>query len=274
MNITIVATLLGIVEGLTEFLPISSTGHLIIADRVFRFQELLASADKAEMFEIVIQLGAVLAVGFLYRARLMSTFSTKSGESQGGRLRLNLIIAFLPAAIIGFLTHHWIKTYLFSPLTVGISLVIGGIIIIWIERRTVEEDREITVDTMTTKDSLVVGLAQSLSLIPGTSRAAATIMGGMLRGIKRSAATEFSFLLAFPTMVAASLFELVKYRHLLTKDVIGIVAIGFITSFVVALAIVAWFIRYVQRHPFTGFGVYRIVFGAAVIALALSGFLS
>lgn len=274
MSLTIVATLLGIVEGLTEFLPISSTGHLIVADRVLKFQELLASADKAEMFEIVIQLGAVLAVGFLYRNRLMSTLSAKSGASTGGRLRLNLLLAFLPAAIIGFLTHHWIKEYLFSPMTVGITLLVGGIIIILIEKRTKEEKREITVDTMTPKDALIVGFAQSLSLIPGTSRAAATIMGGMLRGVKRAAATEFSFLLAFPTMVAASVFELVKYRHLLTSDVIGIVAIGFITAFVVALAIVAWFIRYVQRHPFTGFGVYRIIFGALVIALAVSGYLS
>jgi undecaprenyl-diphosphatase len=274
MSLTIVATLLGIVEGLTEFLPISSTGHLIVADRVLKFQELLASADKAEMFEIVIQLGAVLAVGFLYRKRLMSTLSDRTGASTGGHLRLNLLLAFLPAAIIGFLTHHWIKTYLFTPMTVGITLLVGGIIIILIEKRTKEELRETTVDTMTTKDALIVGFAQSLSLIPGTSRAAATIMGGMLRGVKRAAATEFSFLLAFPTMVAASVFELVKYRHLLTSDVIGIVAIGFITAFVVALAIVAWFIRYVQRHPFTGFGVYRIVFGALVIALAVSGYLS
>ena len=274
MSLTIVAILLGIVEGLTEFLPISSTGHLIVADRVLKFQELLASADKAEMFEIVIQLGAVLAVGFLYRKRLMSTLSDRTGASTGGRLRLNLLLAFLPAAIIGFLTHHWIKTYLFTPMTVGITLLVGGIIIILIEKLTKEERRETTVDTMTTKDALIVGFAQSLSLIPGTSRAAATIMGGMLRGVKRSSATEFSFLLAFPTMIAASVFELVKYRHLLTSDVIGIVAIGFITAFVVALAIVAWFIRYVQRHPFTGFGIYRIVFGALVIVLAISGYLS
>lgn len=282
LSTSIVAILLGIVEGLTEFLPVSSTGHLIVADHLLRFQELLASPDKAEVFEIVIQLGAILAIGALFRKRLMAAFSPRplitaflrpSEATEGGRLGVRLLLAFLPAAVLGAATHHFIKTYLFTPTTVGITLVIGGIIIIWIERMTSEEKREITVDTMTAKDALIVGLAQSISLIPGTSRAAATIMGGMLRGIKRSAATEFSFLLAFPTMIAASVFELVKYRHLLTSDVIGIVAIGFITAFVVALAIVAWFIRYVQRHPFTGFGWYRIVFGLLVLVLAYTSYL-
>jgi undecaprenyl-diphosphatase len=266
LSVSIVAIILGIIEGLTEFLPISSTGHLIVADHLLKFQELLASPDKAELFEIVIQLGAILAIGAIFRKRL---FSTIRRTAQGGRLRMNLILAFLPAAIIGFATHHFIKTYLFSPLSVAITLILGGIAIIMIEKRTLEEQRTITVDTMTTKDALIVGLAQSLSLIPGMSRAAATIMGGMLRGIKRASATEFSFLLAFPTMVAASAYELLKYRHLLTKDMMGVLSLGFITAFVVALAIVAWFIRFVQRHSFSGFGVYRIAFGALIIALVL-----
>lgn len=264
LSISVVAIILGIIEGLTEFLPISSTGHLIVADHLLKFQDLLASADKAELFEIVIQLGAILAVGAIFRKRLISTIRS---TAIGARLRVNLLLAFLPAAVIGFATHHFIKEHLFTPTAVAFSLIIGGIAIIVIEKRTTEGNRTIAVDTMTSRDAIVVGFAQALSLIPGTSRAAATIMGGMLRGIKRSDATEFSFLLAFPTMVAASAFELVKYRHLLTSDMLGVLMLGFLTSFIVALAIVAWFIRFVQRHPFTGFGVYRIVFGVVILAL-------
>jgi undecaprenyl-diphosphatase len=188
-------------------------------------------------------------------------------QTKRGQLFINLLVAFLPAAIIGFLTHNFITKYLFGPLTIGITLLVGGIIIIIIEQVTKDENRHITVDTLTWKDALVIGLAQVLSLIPGTSRSAATIMGGMLHGVKRASATEFSFLLAFPTMLAASVYELVKYHKLLTSDMLGMISIGFITSFVVALVVVAWFIRYVQRHPFTGFGVYRILFGALVLAL-------
>lgn len=267
LSISFIAIILGIVEGLTEFLPVSSTGHLIVFDRLLGFQALLQSPDKAEMFEIVIQLGAILAIGVLYRKRLIESLVSKSLETKAGKLRTNLFIAFLPAAIVGALTHKFITTYLFGPLTIAITLIVGGIIIIIIERWTSEEMRTITVDSMTRKDALVVGLAQTLSLIPGTSRAAATIMGAMLRGVKRPAAAEFSFLLAFPVMIAASGYEMMKYRHLLTHDVLGMIMIGFITSFVVALAVVAWFIRYVQRHPFTGFGFYRILFGAIVLAL-------
>jgi undecaprenyl-diphosphatase len=267
LSISFIAIILGIVEGLTEFLPVSSTGHLIVFDRLLGFQSLLQSADKAELFEIVIQLGAILAIGVLYRKRLIESLVSTSLETKPGKLRTNLFIAFLPAAVIGVLTHKFITTYLFGPLTIGITLLVGGIIIIIIERSTREEARTITVDSMTWQDALIVGLAQTLSLIPGTSRAAATIMGAMLRGVKRASATEFSFLLAFPVMIAASAFELMKYRHLLTHDVLGMIMIGFITSFVVALAVVAWFIRYVQRHPFTGFGYYRILFGAIVLAL-------
>ncbi|HET6400867.1 MAG TPA: undecaprenyl-diphosphate phosphatase [Candidatus Kapabacteria bacterium] len=267
LSISLIAIILGVIEGLTEFLPVSSTGHLIVFDRLLGFQSMLQSAGKAELFEIVIQLGAILAIGVLYRKRLVDSLVSKSLETKAGRLRTNLFIAFLPAAIVGLITHHWITTYLFNPLTIGIALVLGGIIIIIIEKSTREDNREIVIDTMTTRDALVIGLAQTLSLIPGTSRAAATIIGGMLRGVKRAAATEFSFLLAFPVMIAASGYELMKYRHLLTHDMIGMIMLGFITSFVVALAVVAWFIRYVQRHPFTGFGFYRIFFGAIVIAL-------
>ncbi len=267
LSISIIATILGVIEGLTEFLPISSTGHLIVFDRILGFQTMLQNPDKAELFEVVIQLGAILAIGALFRKRLMESIFSRSLESNAGRLRTHLLIAFLPAAVLGLLTHKFITTYLFGPLTIGITLVVGGIIIIIIERSTREDKRTITIDSLSWKDSLIIGLAQSLSLIPGTSRAAATIMGAMLRGVKRASATEFSFLLAFPTMIAASGYEMMKYRDLLTRDMLGMIMIGFITSFVVALAVVAWFIRYVQRHPFTGFGIYRIAFGAFVLAL-------
>jgi undecaprenyl-diphosphatase len=274
LSISVIAILLGIVEGLTEFLPVSSTGHLIVFDRLLGFQSMLQNPDKAELFEVVIQLGAILAIGAIYRKKLMASFPPLSLkqfqpflQTKRGQLFINLLVAFLPAAIIGFLTHNFITKYLFGPLTIGITLLVGGIIIIIIEQVTKDENRHITVESMTWKDALVIGLAQVLSLIPGTSRSAATIMGGMLHGVKRASATEFSFLLAFPTMLAASVYELVKYHKLLTSDMLGMISIGFITSFVVALVVVAWFIRYVQRHPFTGFGVYRILFGALVLAL-------
>jgi undecaprenyl-diphosphatase len=266
LTTTLVAIILGIVEGLTEFLPISSTGHLIVADHILKFQDLLASADKAELFEIVIQLGAILAVGALFRKRLLSTISK---SATGAKLRINLLLAFLPAAVIGFATHHFIKEHLFAPVPVAITLIIGGIAIILIEKKTADDKRTMTVDTMTTKDAIVVGLWQSLSLIPGTSRAAATIMGGMLHGIKRASATEFSFLLAFPTMIAASAYELIKYRHLLTTDMLGVLGLGFITAFIVALAVVAWLVRFVQRHSFVSFGIYRILFGALILLLVV-----
>jgi undecaprenyl-diphosphatase len=267
--IQIYAIILGIVEGLTEFLPISSTGHLIVADRALHFQEMLQNADKAELFEIVIQLGAILAIGALYRRELIKAISSiwHPADESGRRMGMNIAIAFLPAAIFGFLFHKVIKNYLFSPLTVGISLIVGGVAIIIIEKMSKEESRTITMDTMRPSDALVIGLAQVLSLVPGTSRAAATIMGGMLRGVKRASATEFSFLLAFPVMIAASGFELMKYRDLLSRDMLGILGLGFVTAFVVALAVVAWLIRFVQRHDFTGFGVYRILFGALVLVM-------
>jgi undecaprenyl-diphosphatase len=274
LSLSIIAILLGIVEGLTEFLPVSSTGHLIVFDRLLGFQALLQNPDKAELFEVVIQLGAILAIGAIYRKKLLASFPPLSPKrfqtfikTSPGQLFINLIVAFLPAAIIGFLTHPFITKYLFGPLTIGITLLVGGIIIIIIEKTTKEEKRTITVETLTWKDALIIGCAQVLSLIPGTSRSAATIMGGMLHGVKRASATEFSFLLAFPTMLAASAYELVKYHKLLTGDMLGIITIGFLTSFVVAFAVVAWFIHYVQRHPFTGFGFYRIFFGALVLAL-------
>lgn len=272
--IWLISIFLGIVEGLTEFIPVSSTGHLIIADHLLGFKELLNNPDKAELFEIVIQLGAILAVGFLYRRDLFSALTARDvNQTQGGKLRSHLLIAFLPVAVVGFLFHKMITTYLFSPLTVSISLIIGGIIIVYIESMISVERQKTEIKTMTMKDALIVGFSQILSLIPGTSRSAATIMGGMAGGMTRPAATEFSFLLSFPVMIAATIYDLYKHRDVLSSDMTQIIAIGFIVSFITALVVVKWLIRYVRSHNFTGFGVYRIAFGGLVLILWLQGWL-
>ncbi len=264
--ISIVALILGIIEGLTEFIPVSSTGHLIVAGALLKFESLVGSPDKAELFYVVIQLGAILAVGWLFRQRLISSLVAKDTHSTPGRLRTHLIVAFLPAAIIGFLFHKQIKMLL-NPLTVAIMLILGGIVIILVEKFTDERKRTTTLDTMTTKDAFIVGCSQVISMIPGTSRSAATIMGGMLGGMTRLAATEFSFLLSFPIMMAASLYEIYHYHQLLTSDMISILAIGFVVAFIVSFFIVGWLVRFVQRHTFLGFGIYRLILGAFILFL-------
>ncbi|MEO6941310.1 MAG: undecaprenyl-diphosphate phosphatase [Candidatus Kapaibacterium sp.] len=272
-SLSIVAFLLGIVEGLTEFIPVSSTGHMIVIGDGLHFNSLIGSADRAELFLVVIQLGAILAVGWYYRQRLQASLFARSLDSKPGKLRTHLAVAFLPAAIFGFLFHKQLKMLL-TPLTVAITLIIGGIVIILVERSGKTAKRTTTVDTMTLKDAIVVGCSQILSLIPGTSRSAATIMGGMLGGMERSAATEFSFLLSFPIMIAASVFELVKYRALLTSDMFSTIAIGFVVAFVTALLVVGWLVRFVQGHSFAGFGYYRIAFGAMILVLYSMNFFS
>src|SRR5438552_5753854 len=194
LPIWLVSIFLGIVEGLTEFIPVSSTGHLIIADHFFGFKEMLKSPDKAELFEIVIQLGAILAVGFLYRRDLFNALKARDiSQTYGGKLRTHLLVAFLPVAIIGFLFHKMITEYLFSPLTVSITLIIGGIIIVYVESIISIHRQKTEINTMTIRDALIVGFSQVLSLIPGVSRSGATIIGGMTGGMTRKAATEFSF---------------------------------------------------------------------------------
>ena len=267
----LVSAILGVVEGLTEFIPVSSTGHLIIADHFLQFKQALGDPDKAELFEVVIQLGAILAIGFLYRAKLWDALNAKNTHSGPGRLRSQLFVAFIPVAIVGFLLHKTITTYLFSPMTVSISLIIGGIIIIYVESFISVHRQKTDLKTMTIRDALVVGLAQLLSLIPGVSRSGATIIGGMANGMTREAATEFSFLLSFPVMIAASVYELFKYRNLLTSDMYSMLGIGFIVSFIVALAVVKWLIGYVRRHNFIGFGIYRIIFGGLILILWVQG---
>ncbi len=255
------ALIMGIVEGLTEFLPVSSTGHLIIAGQAIDF-----TGDAANAFEIVIQLGAILGVAWDYRQRLARVVRGWRQPLEQ-RFVLNLFIAFLPAAILGLLFHHQIKTYLFSSFTVAIALIAGGIAILIIERLPLS-NRVSEVDSMQPLDALKVGIAQTFSLIPGVSRAGATIMGGLLTGLNRTAATEFSFFLAMPVMVAATGYEVYKDSAALLAGDLRVLAVGFITSFFTALIVVKVFLRYVSRHDFSVFAWYRIIFGALVLYLA------
>jgi undecaprenyl-diphosphatase len=265
----IVVAVLGIVEGLTEFIPVSSTGHLIVADALLNFKNMIGE-DKAALFEIVIQLGAILAIGLIYREKLIGATTrslTKDGPDR--RLLIGLILGFIPIAVAGLVFGKKIKHFLFSPLTVAVALIVGGIVILVIERLPLRA-RSRGTEQITFGQALAVGLTQMLALIPGTSRSAATIMGGLCAGMDRPTATEFSFLLSFPVMLAASGYDLFKSRHLLDGSMVMTLVVGFVVSFLVAAAVVKWLIRYVQRHKFTPFAVYRIVFGGALLALVLT----
>ncbi len=253
------ALVLGIVEGLTEFLPISSTGHLIIAGDLLGF-----NGDVANTFEIFIQLGAILGVMWHYRARLTTTLY-RPNEVRNRRLIVNLAIAFIPAALAGLLFHHAIKTYLFNPVTVAAALIVGGVLILIIERLPLRVDTT-DMDRMDWHHALKVGMAQTLALFPGVSRAGATIMGGLLFGLSRKAATEFSFFLAMPTMLAATAYDLLKNLKVLSANDVPVFAVGFVVSFIVALAVVRFMLKYVERHDFTPFAIYRIVLGVIVLA--------
>ena len=257
------AVVLGIVEGLTEFLPVSSTGHLIIVSDLLGVND-----EKGKIFDIVIQLGAILAVCWEYRARFARAFSGIGSDPLQQRFALNLAVAFTPAAALGFLFASKIKQYLFNPIAVAAALVVGAIAIVAIERWYGRRGtpRVTSVDEMTWKDALKVGFAQCLSLVPGTSRSGATIMGGMVVGLSRQAATEFSFFLAVPIMFAATGYQVVKYRELFTASDVGPFAVGFVVSFVAALVAVRALIRYVATHDFRAFAWYRIALGAAVLA--------
>lgn len=251
----------GAVEGLTEFLPVSSTGHLIIVGDAMGF-----TGEKASTFEIFIQLGAILAVVWFYRARIGHVVSGIARRSEQ-RFVLNLLIAFLPAAVIGLLTHKYIKAYLFNPLTVAGALIVGGILMLIIERWHEHRGARVhTIEQMDSVDAFKVGIAQTFALFPGISRAGATIMGGLLTGLNRTTATEFSFFLAIPTMFAATLFDLWKSRAALTSDDVPIFTIGFVVSFIVALIVVKAFLVYVGRHRFRPFAWYRIGFGLLTLA--------
>jgi undecaprenyl-diphosphatase len=257
------ALILGVVEGLTEFLPVSSTGHLILVSDFLGLND-----EKGKVFDIVIQLGAILAVCWEFRVRIGRAFAGLGSDPVQQRFALNLFVAFLPAAIVGLAFQNQIKKYLFNPTSVAAALIVGALVIFAVERwyKRRGPARVGSVYDMTWKDALVVGIAQCFSLIPGTSRSGATIMGGMLFGLSRAVATEFSFFLAIPIMFAATGYQLFKYRAMLTADDLTIIAIGFVTSFVFALIAVKALIRYVMRHDFQAFAWYRIVLGIAVLA--------
>ncbi len=258
------AMILGIVEGLTEFLPISSTGHLIVAGDLVGF-----TGERAKTFEIFIQLGSIIGVVWFYRAKVWALASGIHRPAQA-RFVLNLFIAFLPVAVLGLLLHKQIKTHLFSPLTVAGALIAGGLAILvierWYRRHHTRPAPEGGLMAISRGDALKVGIAQCLSLFPGISRAGATIMGGLLAGLDRRTATEFSFFLAIPTMFAATLYELVKNLHRLDAADALVFATGFATAFLTALLVVKTFLVYVSRHTFVPFAWYRIGFGLAVLA--------
>lgn len=258
------AFLLGIVEGLTEFLPVSSTGHLILVGDLLDFND-----DKAKVFTVAIQLGAILAVCWEYRVRLADVIRNL-GTSQANRFVFNLFIAFLPAAILGLLFIKTIKYYLFHPLPVAAALITGGILILWAERRVHHVEVEI-VDDMSWKHALKVGCAQCLALIPGTSRSGATIIGGLLFGLSRKAAAEFSFFLAIPVMFAATFYDVYRHQEFLHIDDLGMFAIGSVAAFISALIAIRGLIRYVSHNDFTLFAWYRIGFGLIVLFTAYSG---
>ncbi|MDR3393246.1 MAG: undecaprenyl-diphosphate phosphatase [Sulfuriferula sp.] len=266
MVLALKALILGLVEGLTEFLPISSTGHLILAGDLLNFND-----ERGKAFEIIIQAGAILAVCWEYRAKLM-TVTRGLGQADANRFVLNLFVAFLPAAVLGLLFAHKIKEYLFQPVPVALAFIIGGLLILWAEKRQ-HVIRVESVDAMTWQDALKVGLAQTLALIPGTSRSGATIIGGLLFGMSRRTATEFSFFLAIPTLLAATFYEAYKHRDILLRSEgdLMLFVIGFVVSFVSAMFAIRALLRFISNHDFTVFAWYRIVFGVLVLVTAYSG---
>ena len=251
--------IMGAVEGITEFLPVSSTGHLIITGDLIHF-----TGEMADTFEIVIQLGAILAVCWLYRDKLLNVTRTLGSERRSQAFVINLFIAFLPAAIVGLALHKKITELLFNPITVAMALIVGGIAMLIIERIHMVPDVH-DVDNMDWRHALKVGLAQTLALFPGVSRSGATIMGGLVFGLSRQTATEFSFFLAIPVMFAATLYELVKHLDQFHAADVKVFAVGFVMSFLSALVAVKAFIRFISNHDFRGFAWYRIVFGVIVL---------
>jgi undecaprenyl-diphosphatase len=263
------AIIMGLVEGFTEFLPISSTGHLILAGSLLDF-----TTEKAKVFDIAIQAGAILAVMWEYRTRIVAVLGGLTSDARQQKFVVNLIVAFLPAASLGFLFNKAIKEHLFSPYPVALAFIVGALVILWAERRhkVVPGSHRIeTVDDMTVVDALKVGCAQAFALIPGTSRSGATIIGGMLFGLSRKAATEFSFFLAIPTLLAATFYSVVKARHELSAADLPLFGIGGLAAFASAFLCVRWLLRYISSHDFTAFAWYRIVFGIVVLVTAHFG---
>lgn len=261
------AFILGLVEGLTEFLPVSSTGHLIVVGDLIGFH------NDGRVFEIAIQLGAILAVVFEYRQRFTSVLTGLTHDRKAQNFVLNLFVAFLPAALIGLLFISKIKEYLFNPITVATMLVLGGLVILYAERRE-HQVRIHDVDDISWKDALKVGCAQVISMIPGTSRSGSTIIGGLFFGFDRKVAAEFSFFLAVPTMVAATFYDIFKHRDLLSTDDLPMFAVGFVVAFLSALVAVRTFVRFVSNHSYEIFAWYRIAFGGVILATWYFGWVS
>ena len=271
MDITLLikAAVMGVVEGLTEFLPISSTGHLILAGALLGFDD-----DKAKVFDIAIQTGAILAVILVYWQKIRDTVVALPTQKQAQQFALNVLIAFVPAVLLGLLFGKAIKAHLFTPVVVASTFIIGGFIILWAEKRQANAataPRIQDVDDMNWKDALKVGLVQCLAMVPGTSRSGATIIGGMLLGLSRKAATDFSFYLAIPTLIGAGAYSLYKESGLLSMADLPMFGVGLLFSFISAWLCVRWLLRFISTHNFNGFAWYRIVFGIVVLATAWSG---
>jgi len=271
------AAVMGIVEGLTEFLPISSTGHLILAGALLGFDD-----DKAKVFDIAIQTGAIFAVVLVFWDKIRSTVMALPSQRMARRFAINVLIAFLPAVVLGLLFGKAIKAHLFIPTVVASTFIIGGLVILWVERwgRVPLHDghpddhvRIVNVESMSPLDALKVGLVQCLAMVPGTSRSGATIIGGMMLGLSRKAATEFSFYLAIPTLIGAGVYSLYKERALLSVSDIPMFAVGLVFSFISAWLCVRWLLRYISTHNFVPFAWYRIGFGAVVLITSYQGWI-
>ena len=260
------AAIMGVVEGLTEFLPISSTGHLILAGALLGMDD-----AKAKVFDIAIQTGAIFAVILVYWQKIHSTVVALPTQVQARRFALNVLIGFLPAVVMGLLLGKAIKAHLFTPVVVASAFIVGGLIILWVERRPASTVHVQSVDDMSALDALKVGLVQCLAMIPGTSRSGATIIGGMLLGLSRKAATDFSFFLAIPTLIGAGVYSLYKERALLAWADAPMFAVGLVFSFFSAWLCVSWLLRYISTHNFVIFAYYRIAFGALVLLTAWTG---
>jgi undecaprenyl-diphosphatase len=264
------AAIMGVVEGLTEFLPVSSTGHLILTRSLLGIPD----SDVMKAFEVAIQPGAILAIFIIYWQLISHTLGTLTTNANSRRLITNILVGFLPAAVIGFAIHKSITKYLFNGPVVACAFIVGAFIILWVESRKDRKVRIRHIDEMTWIDALKVGFCQCLGMIPGTSRSGSTIIGGMLVGLDRPVATEFSFFLAIPTLIGASVLEIFKVRHELGSNLheyLPMFAVGFVVSFLAAWVCVRWLLRYVSTHTFVPFAWYRIAFGIVVLATWMTG---
>lgn len=267
------AALMGLIEGLTEFIPVSSTGHLIAAGELIGFMP--DQHEARQLFEVVIQFGAILAVVALFRERLWRMVVALPSDPAARLFVLKLIVGFIPAGVIGLLAHGYVEKHLMTAPVVAAVLAVGGLAIILIERRTPRPVLHSDAMDLPWRTVIAIGCCQCLAIVlPGTSRSAATILGAMMLGVERKAATEFSFFLALPTLSAASGYSLLKHHHALSETGWSALAIGFVVSFVVAWVVIAWLLRFVASHTFTAFGWYRIGAGLVLAALCVAGLVS